>query len=174
MGGHREEDAMHTTTIQQALPSLSVPSADPETGAVSGAPLTLLRLEGAAAFAGATLAYSTLGGRWAVFALLFLLPDLSMFGYLAGRRVGAACYNTAHSYLGPALLAALGTAPSAHGALCVAAIWAAHVGFDRLLGYGLKYGTSFGDTHLGRRGRTGSHAIAAIRPRSTGAIFVRP
>jgi hypothetical protein len=28
----------------------------------------------------------------------------------------------------------------------------AHVGFDRLLGYGLKYGTSFGDTHLGRRG----------------------
>jgi hypothetical protein len=98
------------------------------------------------------LAYSTLDGRWAVFALLFLLPDLSMFGYLASRRVGATCYNTAHSYLGPALLAALGTVLGAHGVLCVAAIWAAHVGFDRALGYGLKYGTSFGDTHLGRRG----------------------
>jgi hypothetical protein len=112
----------------------------------------LLRLEGAAALAGATLAYSTMGGRWGVFALLFLLPDLSMLGSLAGRRVGAVCYNTAHSYLGPALLAALGAASNAHGVLCVAATWAAHVGFDRMLGYGLKYGTSFGDTHLGRRG----------------------
>jgi hypothetical protein len=28
----------------------------------------------------------------------------------------------------------------------------AHVGFDRMLGYGLKYGTGFGDTHLGRKG----------------------
>jgi hypothetical protein len=112
----------------------------------------LLRLEGAAALVGASIAYSALGGRWGVFALLFLLPDLSMLGYLAGRRVGAACYNIAHSYLGPALLAALGASSSEHGLLCVACIWAAHVGFDRLLGYGLKYGTSFGDTHLGRRG----------------------
>ena len=143
---------MHTTMTQQALPSLSVPSAALEAGAVSGAPLTLLRLEGAAVVAAATLAYSTMGGRWGIFALLFLLPDLSMVGYLAGRRVGATCYNAAHSYLGPALLAGLGAASNAHGVLCVAAIWAAHVGFDRLLGYGLKYGTSFGDTHLGRRG----------------------
>jgi hypothetical protein len=42
---------------------------------------------------------------------------------------------------------------SIHMPLFVACIWAAHVGFDRMLGYGLKYGTSFGDTHLGRRGR---------------------
>lgn len=70
----------------------------------------------------------------------------------AGRRVGAACYNAGHSYLGPALLAAIGSASSTHAFLVVASIWAAHVGFDRLLGYGLKYGTSFGDTHLGRRG----------------------
>jgi len=99
------------------------------------------------------MAYRALGGGWAVFALLFLLPDLSMLGYLACRRVGATCYNAAHSYLGPALLAALGATSNAHVLLCVACIWAAHVGFDRLLGYGLKYGTSFGDTHLGRRGR---------------------
>jgi hypothetical protein len=32
-------------------------------------------------------------------------------------------------------------------------IWAAHIGFDRGLGYGLKYPTGFGDTHLGRVGR---------------------
>jgi hypothetical protein len=29
-------------------------------------------------------------------------------------------------------------------------IWLAHVGADRLLGYGLKYPTGFRDTHLQR------------------------
>lgn len=28
-------------------------------------------------------------------------------------------------------------------------IWVAHIGFDRALGYGLKYASGFGDTHLG-------------------------
>ena len=117
-----------------------------------GAPLTLLRLEAAAALTGASL----LTPRWAADGpcspCSFFSPTLSMLGYLAGRRVGAACYNRAHSYLGPAVLAALGAASNAHGFFFVAGIWAAHVGFDRVLGYGLKYGTSFGDTHLGRRG----------------------
>ncbi len=143
---------MHATMTHQALPSLTVPTAAKEAGAVFGVPLTLLRLEGAAALMGAALAYSTLGGRWSVFALFFLLPNLSMLGYLAGPRVGAACYNGAHSYLGPAVLAALGAALNAHGFFLVACIWGAHVGFDRVLGYGLKYDTRFGDTHLGRRG----------------------
>jgi Domain of unknown function (DUF4260) len=144
---------MNATMTHEAFRSLPVPSAAAaNNGAVSGAPLTVLRLEGAAAFAGAVVAYSTLGGHWSSFALLFLFPDLSMLGYLAGPRVGAACYNAAHSYLGPALLALLGATLGVHPLLLGACIWAAHVGFDRLLGYGLKYGTSFGDTHLGRRG----------------------
>jgi hypothetical protein len=144
---------MNATMTHQAVASVSTLGEARQTGAASGAPRMLLRLEGAAALAGASLAYSTIDGRWGVFAVLFLLPDLSMLGYLAGRRVGAACYNAAHSYLGPALLAALGTMMSMPTPLFVACIWAAHVGFDRLLGYGLKYGTSFGDTHLGLRGR---------------------
>jgi hypothetical protein len=37
----------------------------------------------------------------------------------------------------------------------IALIWLAHVGFDRALGYGLKYATAFGDTHLGRIGKQG-------------------
>ncbi len=32
----------------------------------------------------------------------------------------------------------------------------AHVGGDRLAGYGLKYPTAFGDTHLGWIGRRGA------------------
>jgi hypothetical protein len=30
----------------------------------------------------------------------------------------------------------------------------AHIGIDRALGYGLKYSTGFGFTHLGRIGKT--------------------
>ena len=29
-------------------------------------------------------------------------------------------------------------------------IWLAHIGFDRVLGYGIKYETAFKDTHLQR------------------------
>ncbi|NIT59671.1 MAG: DUF4260 family protein, partial [Aliifodinibius sp.] len=32
-------------------------------------------------------------------------------------------------------------------------IWCAHIGFDRVLGYGLKYSAGFGFTHLGFIGR---------------------
>lgn len=123
-----------------------------ESGAVSGAPRVLLRLESVAALAGAIGAYSALSGRWSLFALLFLVPDLSMLGYLASVRIGAACYNSAHSYLGPAVLVVLGLTAGGHRPLEIACIWVAHVGFDRMLGYGLKYRTSFGDTHLGRVG----------------------
>jgi hypothetical protein len=32
----------------------------------------------------------------------------------------------------------------------IALIWLAHLGLDRMLGYGLKYPTEFNDTHLQR------------------------
>ena len=35
-------------------------------------------------------------------------------------------------------------------AVQLALIWLAHIGADRLLGYGLKYPTAFTDTHLQR------------------------
>ena len=35
----------------------------------------------------------------------------------------------------------------------LALIWLAHIGIDRALGYGLKYGAGFGFTHLGRIGK---------------------
>ncbi len=86
-----------------------------------------------------------------MFAALFFAPDVSFAGCLAGPRFGAAIYNVAHSYLGPLILAA--TLLSLGTGLTVALVWIAHVGFDRALGYGLKYPTAFGDTHLGRIGR---------------------
>jgi hypothetical protein len=35
-------------------------------------------------------------------------------------------------------------------AVSVALVWFAHIGMDRLMGYGLKYPTGFKDTHLQR------------------------
>ena len=115
-----------------------------------GAPRLLLRLEAALMLVAATIAYRTFGGTWGTFAALFLLPDLGMLGYLAGAKIGSITYNAMHAYVGPALLAAFGFFMASHDAQLGACIWAAHVGFDRMLGYGLKYGSAFGDTHLGQ------------------------
>ena len=123
------------------------------TGATRGATATLLRLEGLLVLGVAVAVFHALGGGWLMFAVLFLVPDLSMLGYLAGPRIGAACYKAGHSYLGPALLGAAGLYMSAPLIQQIAAIWVAHVGFDRALGYGLKYAEGFGFTHLGFKGR---------------------
>ncbi len=121
-------------------------------GVVLGAPAVLLRSEGALVLVAAVVGYHHLGGSWWLFAALFLAPDLSMLGYLGGPRVGAACYNLVHTYLAPGALALVGAVVPA--VLPVAMIWFAHLGFDRLLGYGLKYPTAFGDTHLATNGRS--------------------
>ena len=121
------------------------------------APLrTVLRLEAAAVLAVGLLAYQHLDGHWGRFALLFLAPDLALFGYLAGARIGAIAYNALHSYVAPMVLMAMATlvpaldAPPWRGLVI---LWWCHIAFDRMVGYGLKYPTDFGDTHLGRVGR---------------------
>ena len=114
-------------------------------------PAIFLRLEAlAVVVASVALYFDGDYAAWAFFAFL-LAPDLSFAGYLAGPRVGAVIYNLAHTYEWPVALAA-GCLLSGEAGLPVqiALIWAAHVGIDRVLGYGLKYPTAFKDTHLGR------------------------
>lgn len=128
-------------------------TATPSTTRVTLADTVLLqRLEGLAALGLGVAAYIWLGQSWWIFALLFFAPDLFMLGYLRSPRVGALVYNLGHTYAAPALLALLGLAigPIAYG---LAAIWTAHIGFDRLLGYGLKLDTAFDQTHLGPIGK---------------------
>ena len=114
---------------------------------------TWLRLEGAAMLAAGITLWAALNGSWLWFALLFLVPDISMAAYLVGNRFGAAVYNLAHSYALPLFLAIAGGVLDHRVTLLVAGIWLAHIGFDRVLGYGLKYPTGFRDTHLGEIGR---------------------
>jgi hypothetical protein len=113
-------------------------------------PAALLRAEGMTMLLGSALLYWLHGGSWWLFLLLLLAPDASMLGYLAGPRFGAAAYNAFHSYPLPAALAAFGLLGGFHLALAVALVWFAHIGMDRAVGYGLKYPSAFGDTHLGR------------------------
>jgi hypothetical protein len=121
-------------------------------GAVTGGVRTLLRLEGLMLFVAMTLLFWLSGGSWWLYAILLLAPDLSFAAYLAGPRLGAIVYNAAHSIIAPIMLMAGGFALGSW-VLLAAMIWLAHIGIDRALGFGLKYGTGFGFTHLGRIGR---------------------
>lgn len=136
--------------------SMSHLSAPPAVSNVPvGAVPVLLRLESLAVAIAAAFAFRAVGGTAALFAVVFLLPDLSMLGYLAGPVWGARLYNLAHTHAAPAVVAALAWATGQGMWLQVALIWLAHIGVDRALGFGLKYPTGFADTHLGRLARRG-------------------
>ncbi len=136
-------------------------------GTVTGNVRWLLRLEGLAQFTVMTVLYAVWGGSWWVYALLFLAPDLSMLGYLAGPRVGAWAYNLFHTYALPGALACICFIYEHQLGLSVAMIWMAHIGFDRALGYGLKYSSGFGSTHLGRIGKPQPVAAAPATAESS-------
>jgi hypothetical protein len=113
-------------------------------------PKLLLQLEGAAALAAGGVFYYQSHGGWLWFVLLFLSPDLSMLGYAAGNKWGALVYNLAHTYILPFCFMAVYWFTGQNCWLWLALIWLAHIGFDRLLGFGLKYETAFKQTHLQR------------------------
>ncbi|MBB6646853.1 DUF4260 domain-containing protein [Halobellus ruber] len=113
-------------------------------------PTTVLRIEGLALFGAATAAYVALGAPVWLFPVLALAPDLSMLGYLAGPRAGSRAYNLFHTTVAPISLGALGLLVGVTPLVWVALVWAAHIGADRAVGYGLKYPTEFRRTHLTR------------------------
>ena len=111
-------------------------------------PSLLLRVEGSLLFAVSFVCYYETHASWILFAVLVLTPDLSMLGYLANAKIGATIYNAVHTLIGPLLLIAYALL-TAHAALLpYGLIWTTHIGFDRMIGAGLKYPTQFKDTHL--------------------------
>jgi len=121
-----------------------------------GSMVLLLRLDGLAVATATALLYARTGASWWLFAAVWLAPDISMLGYLAGPCRGARWYNAFHTYFLPLTLGVLGLLLHADVAVAVALIWANHIGVDRVLGYGLKHGVGFGWTHLGKHlGRHG-------------------
>jgi len=128
-------------------------------GATTGGVRTVLRLEALCVFVAALVAYRFSGAGWGVFAFCFLLPDLSLLAYLVGARFGALIYNFAHSYIGPIVCLVASVLLPSPELRAAGWIWCAHIGFDRTLGYGLKYTAGFGFTHLGRIGRAAREAV---------------
>jgi hypothetical protein len=122
-------------------------------GHVDAAPRRWLQLEGAAGLVAGLWIYGALGGNWLLAVPLLIAPDLSMIGYLRNPRLGALTYNALHNWAIGLVALAGGVLLSAVPLQLAGGILIAHVGGDRLLGYGLKYPTSFGDTHLGHIGR---------------------
>lgn len=113
-------------------------------------PSALLRLEGASVFFGMIALYISQGASGLLFALLLFAPDLSMVGYGINPRTGSWLYNVFHTYALPVSLLALAFAIQWSTGMHIGLIWLAHIGMDRMLGYGLKYPTAFKDTHLQR------------------------
>ena len=117
---------------------------------LSRLPALLLRVEGLVLFGCAIALYVREDYSLLLLAVLFLAPDLSFVGLAAGQRFGAVAYDTAHTYVGPILLASLSLIAEWSAGVQLGLIWLAHIGIDRALGYGLRYPDAFRDTHLQR------------------------
>ncbi|WP_100011656.1 DUF4260 domain-containing protein [Lentibacillus sediminis] len=110
----------------------------------------LLHVEGSSVLALSVYFYWASEFSWVLFFILLLAPDISMLGYFLNNRVGAVIYNLFHTYslsIGVILCGLLLSAPAV---TAIGLIWTAHIGMDRMVGYGLKYPTAFKDTHLNR------------------------
>jgi hypothetical protein len=118
--------------------------------AVGRLPGLLLRLEGAALLAGSLALYFDQDFGWLPLVVLLLAPDLAMVAYAAGPRAGAVAYDITHFEALPVALGVAGLLATETRPVQLALIWLAHLGADRLLGYGLKYPSAFRDTHLQR------------------------
>jgi hypothetical protein len=118
-----------------------------------------LHLEGLAVLAAAVWVYfAQLDASWIAFALLLLVPDLSLLGFLRDMRLDAVMYNAVHNYVLVIAVIAAGFVSGADAVTGLGLILAAHVGMDRAMGYGLKYPTAFVHTHLRRVGEGGESA----------------
>lgn len=110
----------------------------------------LLQIEGFMVFMLSIGYYSTNEYNWWLFAILLLAPDVSMVGYFINPSFGARLYNFFHTYIMSILLIMVGFLAHQDLILAVGIIWTAHIAMDRALGFGLKYPTSFKDTHIQR------------------------
>lgn len=114
------------------------------------------QIEGTVIFITGILVYSELGTgpAWWISILLFFVPDISIAGYLIGPRAGAFIYNLIHTYAFGLFLLLLGLVSGKSILILLGALWFGHSGFDRMLGFGLKTGEKFRDTHLAQIRRT--------------------
>ncbi|RXI96423.1 DUF4260 family protein [Anaerobacillus alkaliphilus] len=110
----------------------------------------LLHIEGFAILSLSVYLYGYFQFSWLLFFILLFAPDIAMVGYVISNKVGSVAYNLFHTYSVPIILILVSVMFSNLTLLSIGFIWSAHIGMDRMLGYGLKYSTAFKDTHLNR------------------------
>ena len=98
------------------------------------------------------LYYQPVHVRWWAWIGIFLLPDLSMLGYLVGTSVGAITYNVVHHKMIALLILGAGCYMGATYMTVAGLVLYGHSSMDRMMGYGLKYFDAFKHTHLGMMG----------------------
>lgn len=108
----------------------------------------ILRAEGLPLFIAGVVGFGTLGGPWPAFVPLLLVPDLSAIGYVRGIRLGSITYNLVHNLVTASAMLGLGLWLGVGWLAIAGSIAVAHIGMDRGAGYGLKYPTTFKDTHF--------------------------
>ena len=113
-------------------------------------PRLFLHLEGSAILVAAIAFYANLGFSWWAFALFLLAPDLSFIVYAVHRRAGSIVYNLVHTTVFPLALGIYSVASGFTPGIQASLIWFAHIGMDRLFGYGFKYPAEFKETHFNR------------------------
>jgi len=113
----------------------------------------ILKLEEFAMFALSIYAFSLLDFAWWWYLALFFVPDISFIGYAISNKVGAVLYNIFHHKGIAILIFIVGLSLMNAPLQLVGLVLFGHASFDRILGYGLKYETSFNHTHLGIIGK---------------------
>ncbi|MFT3912035.1 MAG: DUF4260 domain-containing protein [Ferruginibacter sp.] len=89
---------------------------------------------------------------WWLYAVMAIGPDISMLGYLAGNKTGAAAYNLFHHKGVAIAIFIFGFTYNIEPLIITGIILFGHSSMDRVFGYGLKYDTGFKFTHLGEIG----------------------
>ena|SRR5699024_6581893 len=109
-----------------------------------------LHIEGLAVLLVCLYFYQWLNFSWILFIILLFTPDLAALGYLIHVKIGAILYNIVHTYTFSLIIVMIGFYIPNDIFLAVGLICTAHIGMDRLCGFGLKYPTAFKDTHFNR------------------------
>lgn len=114
----------------------------------------LLKLEELAMFLLSIFLLWNGNAAWYWYLLILVGPDVGMLAYLINNNVGAVFYNIFH-HKGIAIIIFM-TAIYFDSILWqqIGIILFGHSSWDRLMGFGLKYNTGFGYTHLGLIGKT--------------------
>lgn len=114
----------------------------------------VIKLEELAQFAAVIVAlyYLPVQISWWALIIIFLLPDLSMLGYLAGPAAGGWSYNFFHHKLLALAVIGIGWYMQQPYVFIAGLVLYGHSAMDRMMGYGLKYLDGFKHTHLGMIG----------------------